>query len=188
MNVTYRPVLPSDYSGILTLHRENLLINLAPSQRHDGFLSIDTSEQLIAASANNLTGIVAVHEHSVIGFMFGTTVDYNRQFPLIRRMIELYDDTLFKGRSLSSYTSFIYGPVCVAQNYRGTGVLQGLFQAMLSHLAGHYDLGVAFVAADNGRSLKAHTDKLGMAIVKDFEFREKYYKILAFPVPESKHQ
>ena len=68
-------------------------------------------------------------------------------------MMSLYPETLFQGQPLSNYHSFLYGPVCVATDYRGTGILQGLFQKLLAQVALRYNVGVAFVAKDNPRSL-----------------------------------
>ncbi|MEW5856232.1 MAG: hypothetical protein AB1861_02415 [Cyanobacteriota bacterium] len=88
---------------------------------------------------------------------------------------------------MSNYHSFLYGPVCVATTYRGAGILQGLFQALLAQAATRFNAGVAFVANDNPRSFRAHTQKLSMEMLRDFEFNGKSYCILRFPVPPLLH-
>lgn len=126
-NIIFRRALAVDYPSILVLHRKNLFSNLSDQERQDGFLSLDISSQQLAAANENLAVIVAVQEKLVVGYVCGTTQEYNRQFPLLNHMMSLYEETRFQGRPLSNYRSFLYGPVCVATAYRGTGILQGLF-------------------------------------------------------------
>lgn len=75
---------------------------------------------------------------------------------------------------------FIYGPVCIDRAYRGRGLLRGLYETLRREVAGRYDIGVAFVADDNPRSLRVHVDGLGMGDVGEFVFWGKQYHILAF--------
>ncbi|MBE9179869.1 hypothetical protein IQ268_14960 [Oculatella sp. LEGE 06141] len=180
--IVYRPALPADYSDILTLHQANLVSNVPDEQRHDGFLSVDMNAEQLAAMHEDLAMIVAVDDASVVGYLGATTIAYNRQIPLLNHMISLYQDTPFQGRSLNEYHSFLYGPVCVATGYRGSGVLQGLFYELLFQVKGQYEVGVAFVAKANSRSLYAHTQKLNMEALREFEFNGNHYLMLAFPV------
>lgn len=182
-NIIFRRASAADYPGILVLHRKNLVSNLSPIERKNGFLSIDINEQQITTANKDLAVIVAVRDKSVIGYIWGTTQEYNQQFPLLKYMMSLYEETLFQRQPLSSYRSFLYGPVCVAISYRGTGVFQGLFQELLAQVALQYDAGVAFVAKDNLRSLRAHTQKLKMEVLKEFEFNGNFYFLLGFLVP-----
>lgn len=187
-NLVIRKAQPADYPGILALHRENLISNLPASQRQDGFLSLDITESQIAQANEDFTAIVArvdmPHSNNpVIGYVWGTTPDYNRQYPLIKAMMALYPSVEWQSRPLSNYRLFIYGPVCVAKAYRGQGVLQALFQELLQQASGRYEAGSAFVAKDNPRSLFAHTQKLGMEPLREFEFKSKNYVLLGFPVP-----
>ena len=127
--------------------------------------------------------IVTVQENTVVGYVCATSQEYSQQIPLVKYMMTLYPETIFQGQPLSNYRSFSYGPVCVATAYRGTGILQGLFQALLAQVATRYNAGVCFLAKDNPRSLRAHTQKLGMEMLKEFEFNGKSYFILGFAVP-----
>lgn len=181
--IQFKRAETADYSAIVALHRANLWQNLTEPQRQDGFLSVDWNEAQIKEANTDLAVMVAIAEQSVVGYMGATTIAYNQQFPLLKAMIKLYQETLWGDRLLNHYRSFIYGPVCVAPAYRGTGVLQGLFQALLSEVAGQYEIGTAFVAQQNQRSFKAHTHKLGMEVLREFEFKGNTYVLLVFPVP-----
>jgi predicted GNAT superfamily acetyltransferase len=95
-------------------------------------------------------------------------------------MLHSYDRVRFNGRTISSYESYIYGPVCVARDYRGQGILRQLYEAQRKDLVGRFDIGVAFVARANSHSLNAHVAGLGMTDAGDFEVGGKAYAILVF--------
>lgn len=186
----YRRALEADYPAIAKLHHDNLWQHLPPDQRQDGFLSIEWTVEQIASANKDLAVVVAVdeavdqkgNEGAIAGYLGGTTVPYNLRFPLLRKMINLYPETPFQGRPLSEYQSFLYGPVCVAAPHRGTGVLNGMYRELLVQAAKQYEVGVAFVARTNGRSFRAHTHKLGMTHLRDFDFKGTPCTMLAFPV------
>lgn len=186
-NIIFRRASSVDYSEILALHRKSLFSNLSDLERQDGFLSIDLSIPQLAAINEDLAVIAALYEESVVGYVCGTTQAYSQQVPLLKYMTSLYHETFFQGQLLSNYNSFFYGPVCVAAAYRGTGILQGLFPALLAQVPTHYNVGVAFVAKDNPRSLQAHTQKLGMELLRDFEFNSTSYVMLGFAVSPLLH-
>ncbi|MBW4609814.1 MAG: hypothetical protein KME22_22050 [Hassallia sp. WJT32-NPBG1] len=183
-NIIFRRALFPDYPEIIALHRKNLFSNLSELERQNGFLTVDfNDDSQLAAINEDVTVIVAVQENTVVGYVCATSQEYSQQIPLLKYMMSLYPETMFQGQPLSNYRFFWYGPVCVATAYRGTGVLQGLFQALLAQVATRYNAGVSFVAKDNPRSLRAHTQKLGMEMLRDFKFNGKSYFILGFTVP-----
>lgn len=56
------------------------------------------------------------------------------------------------------------------------------FFELLIQVAGRYEAGTAFVSKDNPRSLQAHIHKLGMEVLRNFEFNGKPYVLLGFTV------
>ena len=114
---------------------------------------------------------------SIVGYLCGSSVEFNRRFALLAAMIERYPHTQMHGRSLDSYESFVYGPVCVDRRFRGRGVLRGLYRELRVEVTGEFDIGVAFVAQDNAHSLSAHVQGLGMFDVGRFEFDARAYRI-----------
>jgi hypothetical protein len=77
---------------------------------------------------------------------------------------------------------FVYGPVCIDRQSRGQGILEGLFGIMKESLKAQYDFGIAFISQSNTRSLQAHTTKLGMRVIDEFEFGGERYNTLGFRV------
>lgn len=178
-----RPAIATDYPGILALHQQNLRAHLTPEQQRDGFLSLAIDQDYLMAANADLGVVVAIAEATVVGYMAGTTVAFNQRFPLLAAMIARFPTTEFRQRSLVTYRSFIYGPVCVAAACRRQGVLEAMFGELLAlAIAADYEVGTAFVAHQNPRSLAAHTRKLGMEHLGDFGFKGKTYALLGFGV------
>jgi hypothetical protein len=179
----FRRAASRDYGGILRLQEANFIANLSPEERLEGFLSAQFTPRQVAEMAADLGTMVAVAGDVVAGFLCAFRREYETGSPVIAKMLAAYERVRFEGRPLSSYSSYIYGPVCIDRAYRRRGLLGGLYRAQRSDLAGRFDVGVAFVSRDNPHSLQAHVAGLGMTEVGDFALNERSYVILAFRLP-----
>jgi hypothetical protein len=180
--ILYRKASYADFEGILRLQHQNLLSTLPGEDLSHGFLTIEiTTEQL--CKINSELGIfVAFHDNTVIGYLMAETTEFAVGSPLIALMFERLQDVVFDGLALSSSCLFVYGPVCIDRQYRGRGILEGLFHSMKESLKRDYDVGIAFVSLLNTRSYQAHTAKLKMTVIDDFKFNGGRYHTLAFRV------
>lgn len=179
----YRRAIRADYAAILRLQSENYIANLGEAERTQGFLSAQFSAEQTAQIAEDLGTMVAVVDEQVAGFLCAFRNEFRTGSPVIAEMLQSYDQLTFEGRPLSAFTSYIYGPVCIGREYRGRGLLRGLYEAQKRDLAGQFEIGVAFVSRDNPHSLSAHVAGLGMAEAGDFEVKGNVYVTLAFRVP-----
>ena len=78
--------------------------------------------------------------------------------------------------------SYIYGPVCVAKEARGQGVLEALYVRLRQIFPNRE--AILFIRADNERSLHAHL-KLGMRQVAHFELNGAPFNVLSDRVAQS---
>ena len=181
--IEYRRAVPADYQEILRLQSANFIANLSDEERKKGFLSAQFTLEQTAQIAEDLGTTLAVVDGRVAGFVCAFRNEFETGSPVIARMMASYDRLVFEGRPLSSFQSYIYGPVCIAKEYRGRGLLRGLYEKQKSDLAGRFDIGIAFVARNNPHSLAAHVHGLGMVEAGDFTFKENRYATLAFRLP-----
>jgi len=179
-DTSYRRALPGDYAAILDLQSANYIANLSAHEREQGFLSAQFTLEQTAQIAEDLGTIVAVIDDQIVGFVCASRNESETGSPVIAKMLESYDRMIFEGRALKSFGSYIYGPVCLARDFRGRGLLRGLYQAQKKDLAGQFEIGVAFVSRSNPHSLETHVKGLGMTEVGDFECRGNVYVTLAF--------
>jgi len=178
----FRPAVAEDYPSILRLQSANYITNLSDEERKDGFLSAQFTLEQTAQIAEDLGTTVAVVDQELAGFLCAFRREFDTGSPVIAKMLESYDRVTFEGKALSSFNSYIYGPVCIAREHRRRGLLRGLYEAQKRDLAGRFEVGVAFVSRSNPHSLQAHVAGLGMIEVGDFELKGNVYVILAFRV------
>ena len=183
--VHYRRAIAEDYPAIVRLNEANFIGNLTAEERRDGFLSAIFTEQQVAAMADDLGITVAVVDAGIGGFLCAFRNEFAHGSAVVAQMIASYEGMEFQGRSLSSYYSYVYGPVCIDPAFRRQGLLRGLFQAQKKELAGKFEVGVALVSRDNPHSLDAHVAGLGMVEAGDFEVNGNVFATVVFRVPET---
>lgn len=182
-SITFRRAAAADYPAILRLQSAAYIANISKEDRREGFLSAMFTLEQVSAVAEDLGTMLAIVEGHVAGFLCASRGEFNRQLPVPAKMLECYDHMRFEGKPLSSFTSYLYGPVSLDREYRRRGLLRGLYEAQKRDLAGRFEIGVAFVSRSNPHSLQAHVTGLGMKEVGDFEVQGNAYVILAFRLP-----
>ena len=183
MLIEYRRARPEEYHAILALQSANFIGNLDEQERNQGFLSAQFTLEQTARIAEDLGTTVALIDGRVAGFLCAFRKEFETGSPVIAKMLEAYDRLNLEGRSLNAFKSYIYGPVCIGREFRGRGLLRGLYETQQGELAGRFDIGVAFVSRNNPHSLNAHAAGLGMIEAGDFEVTGNIYATLAFRLP-----
>ncbi len=182
-SVAFRRAVAKDYTDILRLQSANYVANLLEHEREEGFLSAEFTLQQIDEMARDLGITVVTDDGIVIGYLCAFRRDLDFGSAVLAGMFDTYDRVQFEGKSLDSYDSYVYGPVCIGRAQRRRGLLRGLYETQKKDLAGRFEVGVAFVARSNPYSLQAHAAGLGMTEVGDFEVNRNRYVILVFRVP-----
>jgi GNAT superfamily N-acetyltransferase len=186
-----RPAKPSDIPGILVLQNRNLLSNLSEAEQKNGFVTTAFTFAQIEALMADGGVFVAVEtsaddqSETVIGYAFAGTWAYFAQWPIFPFMLARLPALDFDGRVITEANSFQYGPVCVDAAYRGLGVFPRLFETMRLGMCERYSIGVTFINRLNPHSYHAHTKKLGMTVIDEFEFNGRPYYGLAFDMARS---
>ena len=127
--------------------------------------------------------VVAEADGAIAGYLCGSSVEFNRRFALLAAMIERYPQIEWRRRPLDRYAELRVRPGMRRSTVSRQRYVARLVSARCCRaVAGRFEVGVAFVAQDNPRSLAAHVQGLGMDDVADFEFNERRYRILAFAV------
>ncbi|WP_201783347.1 hypothetical protein [Hymenobacter sp. AT01-02] len=86
----------------------------------------------------------------------------------------------YAGQQLSTENSYQYGPICIDKAYRGSGVLERIFDFSREQMSARYPVLVTFINRINTRSYAAHTQKLGLEVIHEFEFNNNHYLELAY--------
>lgn len=169
-----------DIAPILALQDLNLVTNLDEAQKKDGFVTTPfTVEQLRELIA--LDGLFVVEKgEKILGYAAAAHWDYFDGRPMFELMISRFERLHFRGKSISREDSFQYGPVCIAKEARGKGAFQALFAEVVRQMKARYAIGTTFINRINARSYEAHTRKLGLEPIDEFDFNGNGYWGLAF--------
>ena len=164
--------------------QETYYVGNLPREDHiHGYLSARFNADQLLEMINDVGIFVAADvDDSVVGFLCAFQSNFDHQSPVIRKMIEKSQLAEYQGKLINTYRTFYYGPVCIDRSQRGRGLLQALYEILKREIASRFDFGIAFVAKNNVRSLRAHEEKLRMTRVGDFEVAGKSYDLLVFEV------
>jgi hypothetical protein len=169
----------SDIAGILELQSGNLYTYLSEADRANGFVTTPfTVEQIKALLAQ--FGVFVAEKEKVVGYIFAGNWDFFSQWPIFPYMVSRFPRLHFQGTPITASNTFQYGPVCVDQTLRGSGVFPQLFETMRSSFSTRFPIGVTFINQANSRSLAAHTRKLDLEIIDQFNFNGNSYHSLGF--------
>jgi hypothetical protein len=177
-----RVASPTDAPALADLANQYTYQQLSAAARQGGFLTGSFSGPALQAMLASVPGQVAHYRGELAGFIINSRLAPASYPPLVRAICARLPTLFFRQRALADYRWFFYGPVLVATQYRGQGLLHQLFAANRQALAGSFDLGIAFIAEENTASLRVHTQKLGLAVVGSLPFEGTSYAVLTFAV------
>lgn len=177
-----RTATEADAPAIAALANQYTYQQLSEADRRGGFLTGIFTVPALQAMLASVPGQVAYRHGELAGFVVNSHLAPERYPPLVQQISALLPTLLYQGRPLADYRWFFYGPVLVQPAYRGQGLLRALFEVNRRTLAGRYEVGVAFIAAENAASLHVHTHKLGLEEVGELVFGGMAYVVLAFGV------
>jgi predicted GNAT superfamily acetyltransferase len=145
----------------------------ANSIARGGELYGDWSEQVITSWLNDgMQAFVARVDNTIKGVLLTSEPHYLKSVPVIRMLEHVEQAVEF----------YVYGPVCIAGDVRGAGLLAKLWEAAKSFHGKRP--AVLFINQNNGASLAAHA-RLGMTRLAAFEAVGQDYFVLISETPSA---
>ncbi len=175
----------ADIQGILSLQERNLFSNLTEKERETGFVTTPFTVNQIEDIIKQNGVFIAENEKNIIAYAFAGSWKYFEQWEIFSVMVARFPKLSFNNSNISTKISFQYGPVCIDKQYRGTGLLQVIFEEMRIEFVKKYPISITFINKVNVISEKAHTRKLGWTIIDEFTFNNNNYIALAFDMNNS---
>ena len=175
-----RTAIESDFQSILDLQARNLYANLAVAELPGGFVTTPFSSDLLRLLLVQNGVFIAENQGQLVGYLLAGDWDFFAQWAIFKVMIDRLPLLSFQQQEITVKNSFQYGPVCLDRSSRGSQVLPQLFELMRSNFAPKFPIGVTFINKINQRSFAAHTRKLNLDIIDEFEFNGNLFYTLAF--------
>ena len=180
MSPIIRTAIESDFTGILDLQARNLYANLAATELPGGFVTTPFSSDLLRLLMIQDGVFVAASEQQIMGYLLAGDWKFFSQWAIFKVMIDRLPQLSYRDREITVDNSFQYGPICVDRSIRGSQVFPELFNLMRVSFAPKFPIGVTFINKINERSFAAHTRKLSLDIIDEFEFNGNSFYTLAF--------
>ncbi len=171
----------SDLPAVLALHQRYHLSSISADDLAQGFVTTAfTTAQLQRLIEEEKGLVIARDGDAVVGYTMAASWDYWSQWPIFMHMIAGLPNLNYHGQSLTVDNSYQYGPVCVDRAYRGTGLLAQMFEYSRRQMAPRYPYLVTFINKKNPRSFAAHTRKIGLEVIAEFQFNDNEFYELAY--------
>ena len=177
----YRNATVADIPQIEELQKRYHVSFINEEEKKNGFVTtLFTREQLTELIEQEDGISIACDGESLVAYAMAGSWQFWSKWPLFQHMIADLPNTEYQGQTLSTENSYQYGPVCIDMDYRGQGVLQDLFAYSARQMNKRYRLLITFINHINPRSFAAHTQKVGMDVIKNFDFNGNHYYELGY--------
>lgn len=172
-----------DIENTLELHYKYQVDSIAEEDKADGFVTTPFTKKQLTALVQNENGLfIAVDRGKVVGYAMAASWQFWSVWPMYAYMIEGLPDLTYAGVTLTVENSYQYGPICIDKAMRGSRLLKDLFEFSARQMARKYTVLVTFINKINPRSYEAHTRKLGLDVIREFEYNGNRYYELAYDV------
>lgn len=135
-----------------------------------GFVSAEYSVEYLQTMNDVTPCVIAVDAAGlVIAYALVTTKEVASAHPLLTDMVRSIDGANYQGRSLGTSSYVIIGQLCIAEAYRGQGLVPRLYDYFRQQYQQQFKFMLTDVSTANPRSLKAHL-KYGFEIVDQQDY------------------
>lgn len=189
--VTYRVATFEDIPQILTLHARYQVDTISEHDKKDGFITTAFSEAqltelirqekgLFVATRSKLShSSTSTDRDEIVAYVMAASWQFWSQWPMFAYMIQNLHKTSYAGYQLNTTNSYQYGPICVDKSVRGNGVFEGIFQFSREQMSTRFPVLITFINKINPRSFAAHTKKVNLDVINEFEYNNNQYYELA---------
>jgi hypothetical protein len=177
----YRNANINDIYGVSQLQKKYHISTISEEDKPDGFVTTLFTEEQFKELIEKENGLaIACDNDKVIAYAMAASWQYWSAWPLFQYMINDLPNIQYLGYTFSTENSYQYGPICIDKQYRGTEVLPNLFEFSRLQMKDKYPVLITFINQINGRSYRAHVDKLGLEVIKTFDFNNNHYYELGY--------
>ena len=176
-----------DIEKVLKLHFRYQVDSIKEEDKKDGFVTTAFTKEQLADLITQEQGLfIALDDYDeVIAYVMSASWQYWSRWPMFAFMVEDLPNLEFLDQKLSIDNSYQYGPVCIDKKYRGTGVLEKIFDFARENMAKRYPILVTFINKINTRSFEAHRRKLKLEVIQEFSYNNNNYYELVYDTSKS---
>lgn len=182
----YKIAQIKDIEKVLELHSKYQIDSIKQEDKKDGFITTAfTKEQMVDLITLEQGLFIAIENEKIVAYVMSASWKFWSRWPMFAFMMEDLPNLEYLGQKLSVQNSYQYGPVCVDIEYRGSGVLEKIFDFARENMAKRFPILVTFINKINPRSYEAHTKKLKLEVIKEFSYNNNNYYELVYDTSKS---
>ncbi|MBV1904930.1 MAG: hypothetical protein KUG75_02540 [Pseudomonadales bacterium] len=169
----------SEIDDVLALHYKYQVDSIPEVDKKDGFVTTPFTKAELTDLAIKEKGLfIAKKNGRVIAYVMAASWEFWSAWPIFEFMIKDLPKLKYHDQILDTDNSYQYGPVCIDTSVRGSGILEKIFAFAKEAMSERYTILVTFVNKTNTRSYAAHSRKLGLDVLQEFEFNNnRYYEM-----------
>ncbi|BAV06274.1 Acetyltransferase (GNAT) family protein [Filimonas lacunae] len=153
---------------IHALNKANVKQNFTADQmQQNGFLTWLYSLELLQQLHQLAPSVIAKDGDVVAGYALVTPREAAAFHADLQLMISHTDDMVYNGKPLKAYDYYIMGGICVHADYRGQGLVNGLYLHHKTVYSPRYFPLVTEISTSNTRSQAAH-EKVGFRTIHTY--------------------
>ena len=150
---------------IVALSKANLVTNLsADAKAKEGFVTWVYTPESLKAIHTVIPSVIVKDGDTLAGYALSLSPACVDVYPPMASTHNMISTLVYKGRPLGQQKVYYCGQICVAEAYRGQGVVNLLYQFHREHFGPKFDLLATEISTANPRSLKAH-QKTGFELI-----------------------
>lgn len=158
----------AELEQILTLQQQNLPTVLSDEvQQSQGFLTVQHNLPLLQRIGGAHGHAVAVNRQRVVGYALVMLPAFRDEIAVLQPMFTRLGQLSYREQPVPDYRYLVMGQICVAYEYRGRGVFDGLYRQLKDSTAIAFDLIITEVATRNRRSWRAH-ERIGFQTLETY--------------------
>ncbi|WP_241647149.1 GNAT family N-acetyltransferase [Rosenbergiella metrosideri] len=180
-NFIIRNATTGDIQEVKALLERYHAKNLDDQQKKNGFVTTDMTISQLSQLCNEENGVaIAIDEDTgkIVAILLGASWSFLKPWPMFEYMAKILPNYSFRNSQLNSSESYQYGPICIAEEYRGLGIGEKLLDHQRKEFSKNYENVVTFVNVKNSRSYAFHKRNKFEDIGR-FEFNGNHYHLMA---------
>ena len=172
---------PAQVDRILSLQAENHRDQVdAATAASEGFTSVRHDPAVLQAMNRAYPSAIALADGRLAGYALMMPQAFRDRVPILDPMFALLDTLSWRGRPLAGDPRwFVMGQVCVARDFRGMGVFDGLYRQLRESYSPQFDFVVTEISQRNPRSLRAHR-RVGFETMHVYPDGDETWEVVAW--------
>lgn len=158
----------NDLEQILALQKQNLAAGLTAEQiASQGFVTVSHSFNDLHKMNDIEAHVIAKDGSRVVAYLLAMTARSRFDIPVLLPMFEMFEQVEYHHKKIADYRYIVVGQVCVAEGYRGKGILDACYATYRNHYKDKYEFAITEIATRNQRSINAHK-RVGFETIHEY--------------------